>query len=85
MDIRIYHSKTGNLIDIHEDVIDNTQNSSGDITVTCMDSMHRKIYIADTKGGLGVFNLNNGIKLNTIEFPKDLNEMAILAELDAAI
>ena len=66
MDIRIYDAKQGELNDIHSDFIDNISNTSGDITTTIMDSKHRKIYIGDNKGGLSVFNINNGALLSKL-------------------
>ena len=79
MDVRLYELKTGKLMAVHGEVIDNTQNSSGDVTASCLDGHHRKAYVADSKGGLAVFNIRTGVRLATLAPPRDPAQMATLA------
>ena len=66
-DIRVYNAKDGKL----QKIISNLQDPKikASLTSFCTDTKQRKVYVADSAGGIRTYNISNGVLMKTVQKP----------------
>jgi len=64
MDVRVYDGKTGKLIKVFSNFIDDTK--SIELFKFCSDSKGRKLFIGNINGKISIYNANNGLLVKSV-------------------